>query len=253
MSAPTNRLKANLAIGQLQLGLWLSLCSPLAAEICAARGFDWLLVDGEHAPNDLGTILSQLQSIAARDVPTVVRVPIGEPWVIKRVLDLGAQSILVPMVETVEQARAMVAAVRYPPRGIRGVGASYARASDFGAIRDYSTTADDQICLIVQVESRRAIANAGAIAALDGIDGVFIGPADLSADMGHLGNPAAPEVQTAIAETLAAIRAAGTAAGIIAPDPADARRYIDLGANFVALGGDAGLLSAAAAAVRAAF
>jgi 4-hydroxy-2-oxoheptanedioate aldolase len=253
MPAPENRFKRRLTAGELQIGLWLGLCSPLAAELCARRGFGWLVIDGEHAPNDLGSTLAQLQAIAATEAQAVVRVPIGEAWMIKQVLDLGAQTILVPMVETVADAAALVRAVRYPPRGVRGVGAALARASHFNAIGDYLTSADDEVCLILQVESRKGVANAAAISALDGVDGVFVGPADLAADMGHLGDPGVAAVQEAVEGAIRAIRKAGAGAGVLTSDMAIAERYIGAGANFVAVGSDIGLLGSAAGALCARF
>ncbi|MFN3642536.1 MAG: aldolase/citrate lyase family protein [Gemmobacter sp.] len=254
MPAPTNRFKAALAAQDRPLiGLWMAMTSPFAAEILGECGYDWLVIDGEHAPNTLPTIMGQLQALAASAAAPVVRVPIGEPWVIKQVLDVGAQTILVPMVDSAEQAAALVRAVRYPPQGMRGVGASFARAGRFGTIPDYVVTANDQIALIVQVETAAGIAAIDAIAATEGVDGVFIGPSDLAADMGHPGQPGAADVQTAIEHGLARIRAAGKAAGILATDEAPARRYIGWGATFVAVGGDVGIFRAAAQTLRARF
>jgi 4-hydroxy-2-oxoheptanedioate aldolase len=238
MPAPHNRLKAALARGDLQLGCWLSMATATSTEIAGGAGFDWCLIDAEHAPNDLASIRSQLQALNGSSSSAVVRVPHGEPWIMKRVLDLGAQSILVPMVDMAEQARAMVRAVRYPPEGVRGVGSGFARASGYGAIPDYQTTARDEICLLVQAESRTAIENIDDIARTDGVDCVFIGPADLSADMGHLGNTDAPEVVEAILHGIARIRAAGKAAGIVAFGPGEAKRWADAGATFVATASD---------------
>jgi 4-hydroxy-2-oxoheptanedioate aldolase len=238
MPAPENRLKAALSRGELQLGCWLSMATPASAEIAGGAGFDWVLIDGEHAPNDLGSIRAQLQALNGSASSSVVRVPFGEPWILKRMLDLGAQSLLVPMIDTAEQARAMVRAVRYPPHGIRGVGAGFARASRYGAIADYQSTADDQICLLVQAESRKAIENIDEIARTDGVDAVFIGPSDLSADMGHLGNPGAPEVVAAIHHAIARIRAAGKAVGIIAFGSGEAKTWADAGVRFIATASD---------------
>ncbi|MFM2282464.1 MAG: 4-hydroxy-2-oxoheptanedioate aldolase [Pseudomonadota bacterium] len=242
MPAPKNSFKAALAEGRTQIGLWAALTSPFTAEICAGAGYDWVLLDAEHAPNDIPTLVAQLQAMAPHPTHAIVRPPIGEAWLIKQILDIGAQTILVPMVETKEQAEAMVRAVRYPPHGIRGVGASLARASAFNRIPDYLQTANDEICLLLQIESRAGLANLDAIASTDGVDGVFIGPADLAADMGFLGKPGAEEVQKAVTEALVRIQSFGKAAGILTADQALARRYVELGATFVGIGSDVGLL-----------
>ena len=254
MPAPVNRFKAALAAADRPLiGLWMAMANPYTAEILGECGYDWLVIDGEHAPNTLTTMMAQLQALSAAAAAPVVRVPIGEAWVIKQVLDLGAQTVLVPMVDSADQAATLVRAVRYPPQGMRGVGASFARAGRFGTIPDYVTTANAQIALIVQVEAAAGIAAIDAIAATDGVDGVFIGPSDLAADMGHPGQPGAGPVQAAIRHGLARVRAAGKAAGILSTEEAAARRYIDWGATFVAVGGDVGLFRAAAQALRARF
>lgn len=238
MPAPTNRFKAAIRSGEPQIGLWLDMADAMAAEIAGTAGFDWLLIDGEHGPNDLRSIMAQLQALSSSPSEAVVRVPIGETWVIKQMLDIGARSLLVPMVDSAEQARALVRAVRYPPHGIRGVGAAVARASAFNSIADYAETAADEICLVVQAESRAAIADLANIAAVDGVDGVFIGPADLAADMGYLGRMDAPEVQSVIESAIRTICAAGKAAGILTFNEAFNRRYMELGASFVAVGAD---------------
>ncbi len=238
MPAPKNPFKAALKNKQLQIGCWLAMAEQYPAEIASTAHFDWLLVDGEHGPNDLRSTLGQLQILEGSKSHPVVRLPVGEVWMIKQMLDAGAQSLLIPIVESREQAELLVRAVRYPPNGIRGVGSSLARASKFGAIKDYLTTADDEICLLVQVENRAGMDALDEILTVDGIDGVFIGPADLAADMGHLGNAAAPQVQSAIRDALTRIAASGKAAGILAPDPAFAALCVDLGATFVAVGLD---------------
>lgn len=253
MPAPVNQFKAALGAGRAQIGLWQSLGHHVAAEVCAGAGFDWLLLDGEHAPNDLLTLLAQAQAVAAYPVHAVARVPIGEAWLIKQVLDIGIQTVLVPMVDNADQAREMARAMRYPPLGVRGVGAGMARASAYGNIADYVASANDQVCLLVQAESRAAVENIDAIAGTEGVDGVFIGPADLAADMGFPGNAGAPEVQAAIDHAIARIRAAGKAPGILTYDPAAARRYLEAGALFVAVGSDVTLLSRAARALRSEF
>lgn len=250
MPAPANKLKAALKAGQLQTGLWLSLASSYSAELLGDAGFSWLLIDGEHSPNDLQTIMQQLQVLRFSQSSVLVRPPIGEPWLIKQLLDAGAQSLLIPMVDNREQAEMLVKSVRYPPRGIRGVGAGSARASHFGYIADYAATADEEILLILQVESLKAVAAIDDIASVDGVDCVFIGPADLSADMGFLGNPYAPEVQEVIEDAIKRILTHGKAVGVYMANPDYARRYIELGATFIAVGSDAGLLSQASAQVQ---
>ncbi len=252
MPAPKNRFKQALKTGPAQIGLWVGLANPSVTEICARRGFDWLVIDNEHAPNDLRSTLVQIQAMGPTAAEPVVRVPIGEAWMLKQMLDASAQTVLVPMAATPDQAEAMVRAVRYPPHGVRGVGASLGRASHWGAIGDYMDNANDEICLLVQVESVLAAKNAAAIAAVDGVDGVFIGPADLSADMGFLGNPTAPEVLATIEGAIKDILSAGKAPGILWPAE-DAQRWIDMGARFVAIGSDAGILSNGAKALRAKF
>ncbi|MEH6689825.1 MAG: HpcH/HpaI aldolase/citrate lyase family protein [Pseudorhizobium pelagicum] len=238
MPVPKNLFKAALRDGRPQIGLWLNTGEPLIAELAGTAGFDWLVIDGEHGPNDLRSIIEQLRALSASPAEAVVRPPMGEPWMIKQLLDAGARTLLVPMVDSAEQARALVKAVRYPPHGIRGVGAAVARASAFNTVSDYAETAADEICLLVQAETRAAIADLENIAAVEGIDGVFIGPADLSADMGYLGRIEAPEVQEVIEKALATITAAGKAAGILTFNEALNLRYIDLGARFVAVGSD---------------
>lgn len=238
MPAPQNALKSALAQGRPQNGLWMAFAHPTAAEIAARAGFDWCLIDCEHAPNDVPLVLMQCQAMASGESSVVVRVPVGDARLIKQMLDIGIQSILVPMVDTAEQAAALVRACRYPPRGIRGVGAAQSRATRYGETTGYVGTADDQICLIVQVETRAALAALDAIAATDGVDCVFVGPADLAADMGHPGNPDHPEVRAAIADAARRIRAAGKAAGIVTFDPATIPDLRDLGFNFLGVGGD---------------
>lgn len=251
MPAPRNALKAALAAKTPQLGLWMNLVSPIAAEALAGAGFDWLLIDGEHGPNDIPTILSQVQAIAGR-TSIVVRPPVGEVRLVKQILDLGVQTLLIPMIESAEHAAQMVKAMHYPPMGLRGVGASVARAADFGRITDYIATANDQTCLILQIESRAGLAALPQILKLEGVDGVFIGPADLAADMGHPGNAAAPQVQAAIDKALADIIAGGKAAGILTFDTQAAQRYQAAGVTFLGIGGDvATLVKAATSAVQA--
>ncbi len=241
MPAPINMFKRALAGDKPLFGCWLSLADAGAAEIVGSTGFDWVLIDGEHAPNDIRSIRAQLSALQNSPSPALVRVPVGETWLIKQVLDVGAQTIMVPMVESAEQARELVRACSYPPTGTRGVGAAAARATRFGAIRDYVSTADDQICLLVQVESRAGIAALDEILAVDGVDGVFIGPADLSTDMGFMANVDAPEVQDTIRDALERIAAAGKAPGIMSLGD-KTPVYLDAGAKFLAVGIDVVLL-----------
>ncbi|MDC0690805.1 4-hydroxy-2-oxoheptanedioate aldolase [Mitsuaria sp. RG] len=242
MDMPINTFKQRLRAGQAQIGLWLGLADPYCAELAANAGFDWLLLDGEHAPNDLRSLLGQLQAVAPYPAQPIVRPVIGDTALIKQLLDIGAQTLLVPMVESAEQARQLVRAMHYPPHGVRGVGSALARASRWNSLPDYLDQADEQMCLLVQVENREGLANLDAICAVEGVDGVFIGPADLSAAMGHRGNPGHPEVQAAIDDAIVRIGRAGKAAGILSADEALARRYIELGAAFVAVGVDTTVL-----------
>jgi len=242
MPAPKNRLKAALNAGEMQIGLWLNAGSSLVSEIAGASGFDWCLIDAEHGPYDPAGIADQLRALELGGTNAVVRVPIGEDWVIKQVLDLGAQTLLVPMVDTAAQAEQVVRATRYAPEGVRGLGASVARVSGFGRDDTYATTANAEIGVIVQAETRRAIANLDAIIAVEGVDCVFIGPADLSADMGYPGNPGAAEVVETIADAVRRIRAGGKAAGIIHYDPGNFGYYAGLGITFLGVGADVSLL-----------
>ena len=243
MPAPTNTFKQALKQGDTaQIGLWLGLANSYTAELLAGAGFDWLLIDAEHAPNDLQTILGQLQAIAPYPSHPIVRPPWPDAVRIKQILDLGAQTILAPMVETGEQAAEVVSATRYPPQGIRGVGSALARASGFNRVPQYLQTANDEICVLIQIETPKGVENLDDILATEGVDGVFIGPSDLSASMGYIGNPGHPEVQKVIEESIAKIVAAGKAPGILIADQALAQRYIELGALFVGVGTDTGLL-----------
>ncbi len=246
MEIMTNPFKRALKEGHVQYGLWLGLADPISAELCAGAGFDWLLIDGEHAPNDIRTVLAQLQAVSAYDSHPVVRPVEGRQSVIKQILDIGAQTLLVPMVENAEQAQAIVAAVRYPPRGNRGVGTALARAARWNRIDGYFEHADEEVCLILQVESAAALDQLDDIAAVDGVDAIFIGPADLAASLGHLGNPAHPEVKETIEKALKRVRSAGKAPGILCIDPELARNYVEHGALFVAVGVDTVMLSKAA-------
>ena len=242
MPAPINPLKAALTRGDVQSGLWLAQASATIAEIAGNAGFDWCLIDAEHGPNTLTTIRAQLQALAGTPAAPVVRVPLGEDWMLKQVLDLGVQTVVVPMVDTAEEARRIAAAVRYPGTGSRGMGAVLARASGYGEIVDYVSSANDQIFLFVQIESEAAVENIDAIAAVEGVDGLFVGPADLSADMGFPGQPDADAVQSAIDHVYARTRAAGKVVGTVTFDPQDFQPQVDRGVTFLGLGGDSILI-----------
>ncbi|MES3003864.1 MAG: 4-hydroxy-2-oxoheptanedioate aldolase [Pseudomonadota bacterium] len=248
-----NPFKAALAAKQPQVGLWLSMAQPYLAEVSATAGFDWLLIDGEHAPNDILTTLAALQAVAPYRAQPVVRVVSGEVHLIKQLLDIGAQNLLVPMVDTAEQARLLVSATQYPPLGIRGVGSAVGRASRWSGRADYLDNADGEVCLLVQAETVAALKNLEAICAVDGVHGVFIGPADLAASMGHRGKPGHPEVQAAIEQAMKTIIASGKAAGTLTSDPKLARRYLELGCTFVATGVDVLLFANAARKLAADF
>ena len=250
---PENPFKAALKAGRRQIGLWQSLASPVSAELCAGAGYDWLLFDGEHAPNDLVTMLAQLQAVNGYSAHPVGRPPFGEVPLIKQYLDIGFTSLLIPLVDTAEQAELMVKAVRYPPEGIRGVGAGSARSSRWSGIENYFQDADAQICLLVQVETVKAMQNLDAICAVDGVDGVFIGPADLSAALGHRGDAGHPKVQVAITDAIKRITGAGKAAGILTSNEEWAQTYLDLGCSFVAVGTDVGILARGARGLAARF
>jgi 4-hydroxy-2-oxoheptanedioate aldolase len=245
MQMTLNPFKRALAEGRAQIGLWVGLADAYAIEAIAGTGFDWLLIDGEHAPNDLRTVLGQLQAVAAYPTHPIVRPVAGDAALIKQLLDVGTQTLLIPAVESAAQAAALVAATRYPPRGIRGVGSALARSSRWNQIEGYLHRADEQMCVLLQVETRAGLENLASIAATEGVDGVFFGPADLSASMGLLGQPAHPQVQRAILAGIAVVRAAGKAPGVLAPDPVLARQYLDAGALFVAVGVDTTLLTRA--------
>lgn len=251
MPAPHNPFKQALKDGKVQFGCWLGLANAYTAEIMGTAGFDWLLIDGEHSPNDLRSTVAQLQALEASESHAIVRVPIGETYMMKQMLDAGAQTILVPMVDSAEQARQLVRDVTYPPHGDRGVGYSLTRASRFSQIADYGTTADAQVCLLVQVENKKGIAALDDILALDGIDGVFIGPADLAADMGHMGNALHEDVQAVIMDALRRIRAAGKAPGILSTHDPMTEAALEAGAQFVAVGADVLLLTRSAQALSA--
>lgn len=242
MDLPVNTFKRAIKAGRQQIGLWSSLSSHLTVEVLAGSGFDWLLLDTEHAPNDLPMVLSQLQATSESATHPIVRPPWNDPVVVKRYLDAGVQSFLIPYVQNEAEARAAVAATRYPPRGVRGFAAA-SRASRYGRVKDYYARCEEELCVLVQVETREALGHLEAIAGVDGVDGVFIGPGDLSADMGHLGQPGHPEVVAAIEDAIGRIQTCGKAPGILTGDEALARRCIEWGCLFTAVGSDVGILA----------
>jgi len=264
MQTPINTFKQALAAGTPQIGLWAALASAYSTELLAGIGYDWLLIDGEHAPNDVRNTLAQLQAVASAQQAfgdarshAIVRVPVGTGDVgvalIKQYLDIGAQTLLVPMIDTAEQAEMVVKATRYAPAGIRGMGSALARASRWQAHARYVHEANDQVCVLVQVETVEAMKNLDAIAATPGVDGVFIGPSDLSASMGHPGNAGHPDVQAVMADAVRRIRAVGKAPGILATSEAGAKQWLAAGALFVAVGADTMLLASSASHLLAQF
>lgn len=247
MHMPLNQFKRALVEKRAQIGLFLGLADAYSAEVVATAGFDWLLIDGEHGPNDLRSIREQLQALAAYpDVQVVVRMPDHNPANIKRVLDVGAQTLMIPMVESAEQAQALVRAMHYPPNGIRGVGTAMARAARWNAVNGYFEHADKEMCLIAQIESVEGLKQLDQITAVAGVDAVFIGPSDLAASMGYLGQPGHPEVKQAVAQAIERIAANGKAAGVFSADPQLAVEYKQLGASFMLVGVDVLLLRQAA-------
>lgn len=242
MDLPRNHFKQSLLQGKLQIGLWHGLANSYISELLAGTGFDWLSIDAEHSPNDPRVVLSQLQAIAAYPVSVVVRTLHDDVALIKQYLDIGAQTLLVPMVESANQAARIVSATRYPPRGIRGVGSALARASRWNQIPDYLHHCEQEICLLVQVESMTGVENLEAIAAVSGVDGIFFGPADLAGSMGLLGQAGDEKVQAVVRKSIKVVREAGKAAGILTADVTLANSYIELGASFVAVGLDTALL-----------
>ena len=253
MELPINAFKRALRQNKPQIGLWVGLADAYAAELLASVGFDCLVIDAEHAPNDPRNVLPQLQAMAPYPVHPIVRPVHGSVDLIKQYLDIGAQTLIIPMVETAEQAHQMVAATRYPTRGVRGVGSALARSSRWNQIDDYLRRADDEMCVFVQVESVRGLANLHSIAAVEGVDGIFFGPADLAASMGLLGKPSDPAVQAAIVQGIATVKYAGKAAGTLTADRKLAREYLAQGALFVAVGVDTSILVKAAKELAAEF
>ena len=251
MDLPQNAFKRALKAGKAQIGLWSSLSSSYSVEVIAGAGFDWILLDCEHSPNDLESLLTQLQAAAPYPGTTIVRVPWNDMVMIKRYLDIGAQSILIPYVQTAEEANNAIRFTRYPPAGVRGV-AGATRATRYGRIKDYVKRVNDELCVLVQAETRAAIANLDAIAEVEGVDGVFIGPNDLAADLGHLGNWQHADVWNVMEDAAKRIRKAGKAPGILVGE-ADGKRCLDMGFVFVAVGADVGLLARGAEALAAKF
>jgi 4-hydroxy-2-oxoheptanedioate aldolase len=247
-----NPFKQALKSGRLQIGLWHSLSSHLVAEILADAGFDWILLDTEHAPNELPMVLAELQAMNGGTAHAVVRPAWNDPVIIKRLLDVGAQSLLIPYVETEEEARRAVMSTRYPPEGFRGF-AGQARASRYGRIKGYHGAANAQICLLLQVETERGLENLERIARVEGVDGVFVGPGDLSAALGYLGQPNHPEVVKIIDDVILRIKNAGSVPGILCGDAELAQHYIERGCLFAAVGSDIGLLARGADQLAAKF
>ena len=242
MDLPHNSFKHAIAAGRQQIGLWCSLASHVSVEIVAGSGYDWLLLDTEHSPNEIPQVLCQLQAVMEHKVHPIVRPAWNDMVLIKRFLDMGVQTLLLPVVNTAEEAAAAVAATRYPPRGVRGFSGS-SRSSRFGRVKDYHTRCEDEICVLVQVETQKGLDNLDAIVATEGVDGVFIGPGDLSAAIGYVGDQNNPAVVERIVDMIGRIRRGGKAAGILTPDEGLARRYIEAGTTFTAVGSDLGLLA----------
>jgi 4-hydroxy-2-oxoheptanedioate aldolase len=252
MELPQNPFKRALKAGKPQIGLWSTLSSSYTVETLAGAGFDWQLLDTEHSPSDLENLLTQLQAAAPYASHPIVRVPWNDMVTVKRVLDIGAQSLLIPYVQDADEARNAVAHTRYPPAGVRGV-AGTTRATRFGRVKDYAKRAHEEICVLVQVETQSALKNIEAICAIDGVDGVFIGPADLHASMGYAGETANAKVKPLIDDAIRRIRKAGKAPGILTPNEADAKHWLGCGGLFVAVGADVGILARGAEALAAKF
>ncbi len=243
-----NSFKRDLLAGKRLIGCWASLASPITTEVLGVAGFDWILLDGEHSPNDVITFVPQLMALKDSVSAPVVRPSSNNAVEIKRLLDAGFYNFLIPFVQTADEARHAVAATRYPPDGIRGVSVS-TRSNRYGSVANYFQQINQQICVAVQIESPEAVAAIQQIAAVPGVDCIFVGPSDLAAGYGHLGNANHPDVQAAIAQVFAAARSQGKACGILAPVEADARRYMELGASFVAVGSDLGAFRSATQAL----
>ena len=249
---PVNAFKRALAEGRTQIGLWTSLGTGTAAEILGGAGFDWLLIDTEHSPTELPMVLDQLRALAGSSTTPIVRPAWNDPVLFKRLLDLGVQTLLVPYVQSADEARRAVAATRYPPAGMRGIAVVH-RANRYGRVKDYHVQANREMCVLIQIETRRALAELEAIAGVDGVDGLFIGPSDLAGDLGQLGNNRHPDAVAEFAEACARARKAGKPIGILAPVEEDARRYLEMGFSYVAVGSDIGVLRGAVEQLRARF
>jgi 2-dehydro-3-deoxyglucarate aldolase len=247
-----NRFKSDLRKGKLLIGCWSSLANPLSTEILGLAGFDWLLLDGEHSPNDLNSFILQLMALKDSVSAPVVRPQSNDPVQIKRLLDAGFYNFLIPFVESADEAARAVAATRYPPEGMRGVSLAM-RGNRFGTVPDYLKTSNQNIMVAVQIESQQGVDNIKEICAVDNIDAIFIGPSDLAAGLGYLGNPLHPDVQAAIKQVFDVARVAGVPFGILAPAETDALRYIEMGATLVAVGGDQGLFRSATLGLREKF
>jgi 4-hydroxy-2-oxoheptanedioate aldolase len=252
MEFPVNRLKRAVLEGKTQIGIWSSLASHISAEILAGSGFDWVLLDTEHTPNELTMVHQELQAMMTGTASPVVRPAWNDPVIIKRLLDVGVQNLIVPYVQTPEEARRAVASTRYPPDGIRGVAVNV-RASRYGRVREYERSAGAEMCVIVQIETPTALDNLEAIAAVDGVDGLFIGPSDLAAGLGYLGQNRHPDVRAVIETAIGRIKATGKCPAILAPVEEDARHWLSVGARFVAVGSDLGLLARHSEALAARF
>ncbi|MEM7240720.1 MAG: HpcH/HpaI aldolase/citrate lyase family protein [Pseudomonadota bacterium] len=248
MPASENIFKKRLKAGETLMGCWLSGASPVMTEILTTAGFDWLLIDGEHSPNTITTMTEQMRIIEPSGVPALARVPNGDVWQIKMVLDTGCQTVLVPMIESADQAREMVQAMKYPPEGIRGVGAYAARASGYGGTPQYLETANEQTCLLLQIENKAGLQALDEVLTIDGVDGVFIGPSDLSANLGYLGQPEHPDVQEAIDTALGKILASDKAAGILTMNLDLVKKYKSMGVGFIAAAMDIPMLATTARA-----
>jgi 2-dehydro-3-deoxyglucarate aldolase len=235
-----NQFRHDLLAGKRLIGCWSSLASPITTEVLGLAGFDWVLLDGEHAPNDITTFVSQLMALKGSRSAAFVRPPANEPVIIKRLLDIGFHNFMMPMVDSTEDARRAVAATRYPPAGIRGVSLSH-RSNMFGTVQNYYSTINDNITVAVQIETADSVSNIDDICLVDGVDAVFVGPSDLAAAFGHLGNPNHPEVQEAIKHLFDRAKVNGKPSGILAGVEADARRYLEMGATLVAVGSDLGV------------
>ena len=244
-----NRFRQNLLAGKPLIGCWCSLASHITTEVLGVAGFDWLLLDGEHSPNDVATFIPQLMALKDSVSAPVVRPSWNNTVEIKRLLDAGFYNFLIPFIQSADEARSAVAATRYPPQGVRGVSVSQ-RSNRYGSVPDYLKQVNDNICVVVQIESRAGMEAAGDIAAVDGVDCVFVGPSDLAAGLGHLGNPGHPDVQAAMQRIYAAVKAQGKPVGTLAPVEADARRYMEMGATFVAVGSDLGVFRSATQALH---